>query len=271
MITEGVITVVPRPVAVVAVAEKGYLSVELVAKSEGGHSSMPPPQTNVGVIAAAVARLEADQMSTSLDGPAGAMIDWLAPEARFGARLVLANRWLLGALIRRAFTSAPSGNALVRTTTAPTVFEGSPKDNVLPARARAVVNFRIRPGDSIDGVLAHVRGVVADKRVEIQALKETISEPSRISSIDSPGWRLLEKTIRQRFPDAVVVPGLVVGATDSRHYQALGVDTYRFLPFRVNKADLARIHGQDERIKIDNLVDGVGFYAQLMSSEDALE
>ena len=75
-----------------------------------------------------------------------------------------ANRWLFGGLIFGQLATSPTTNAILRTTTAATIFEGGVKDNILPARARAIVNFRIKPGDTVDDVLAHVAKVVNDRR-----------------------------------------------------------------------------------------------------------
>src|SRR5207249_2113245 len=109
------------------------------------------------------------------------------PEMPFPYRLVFANRWLFGGLIARQLAAAPATNAALRTTTAATVIAGGIKDNVLPARARAVVNFRIKPGDSIAGVLRHVRSTVGNRQVQVRLLPGVDhSEPSRTSSVVSP-------------------------------------------------------------------------------------
>ena len=118
---------------------------------------------------------------------------------------MLSNLWLFGPLVTRALERTPVTNAWVRTTTAPTMFQSGVKENVLPSRARAVVNFRILQGDSVAAVLAHVRRVVADERVTVTRLEGTVSEPSPESSTTSAGYRLIERTARDLFPDAVPV------------------------------------------------------------------
>lgn len=147
----------PGRVATIGIAEKGFVSLELSAESEGGHSSMPPPHTAIGVLSAAITRLEAEQMPGNMDGVMRQMFEHLGPEMPFARRLVMANLWLFRPLVERQLARRPAANALLRTTTAATLIEGGVKDNILPARARAVVNFRIRPGDTIASVTDHVR------------------------------------------------------------------------------------------------------------------
>ena len=142
--------------------------------------------------------------------------------------------------------------------------EGGIKDNVLPSRARAVVNFRILPGDSVASVVAHVRRVVNDTAVHVRAMEGFSSEPSPVSRTDGEPYRVLERSIRQAAPDAVVAPYLVLGGTDARHYHALSEHVYRFLPVRMTSEDLDRIHGTDERISVRDYEAGIRFYRQLL-------
>lgn len=263
-ITERIFPGLERPLALVGISEKGYASVALTVESTGGHSSMPPRETAVGVLAAAIARLEQDPFPAHLGGPAAALFDAVGPSLPFGARMAFANRWLFGPLIVRQLAAAPTTDAMLRTTTAPTMFEGSPKDNVLPARARAVVNFRILPGDSVAGVLARVIAVVADPRVKAQLYTEMSSEPSPVSSVDAPGFVAIARAIREVSPRAIIAPSLVVGATDARHYAVITPNAYRFLPVVMTEADISRVHGTDERVSVENYGRAVRFMRRLL-------
>jgi carboxypeptidase PM20D1 len=167
-------------------------------------------------------------------------------------------------LVKRRLAADPQTNALIRTTAAPTMLEGSVKDNVLPARARAVVNFRLLPGDTVQGLLAHVRRVVADPRVEVRPFGPLTAEPSPISPTDGEAFAALHRTIAEIFPAAVVAPYLVVGATDARHFTGLTPNVYRFTPMWVSPADMARIHGTDERVAVGAYADAIRFYHQLI-------
>ncbi|HXY31093.1 MAG TPA: M20 family peptidase [Gemmatimonadaceae bacterium] len=258
---------VSRPVALVGVAEKGYASVDLTVRDAGGHSSMPPPHTAVGVLSSAIVRVEANQMPARIAGATAVMFDRVAREMSFGSRFVFANRWLFEPLIVRQLSASPSTNATIRTTTAATMFEGSVKDNVLPQRARAVVNFRILPGDSVAGVLAHVRDVVRDPRVTVALHSTSNEEPSPTSPTEGEPYQLLETAIAQRFPGTIIAPVLVTGATDARYYAALTPNVYRFLPLPLSPSDLSRIHGTNERVGVADYGRAVRFMTQLILDE----
>ena len=260
----GMVPGIQSPVASVGIAEKGYVSLELIATAEGGHASLPPRQTTVGILASAIQKVEAHPMSGHLDGPIGRMFEFLGPEMPLTHRLVLENLWLFGGLLERQLDTTPPTRALMRTTMAPTMFEGSIKENVLPARARAVVNVRVHPSDHIEDVIRHVEDTIADPRVTIQRLPGVVSEPSSESPVDSPAFTLLHRTIAEEFPDAIVAPGLVLGATDSRHYRELTPNIYRFMPIRITREDTIRIHGTNERLAVDEYAHAVAFYARLI-------
>jgi carboxypeptidase PM20D1 len=264
VLATGLIPGMAGRVALVGIAEKGYLTVELTVKAPGGHSSMPPDETAVGILAAGVARLEAHQMPRAIRGPTAAMFDYVGPELPFGTRLVVANRWLFGRLLANRFGATPYGNAMLRTTTAPTVFQAGVKENVLPSSARALVNFRILPGDSVGSVLAHVRQAVNDLRIDVGALQGSVADPSPVASVSAEPFQVLSRTIRQVDPGVIVTPWLVVAGTDSRHYAALTPNVLRFVGATIGKDDLRRIHGTDERIGVSDYVNVVRVYVQLL-------
>lgn len=266
-VTQGIIPGVKEPVASIGIAEKGYVSIELVAETEGGHSSRPPRETSIGLLSAAIERLERNQMPASLRGAPRRELETLAPSMSFGKRLVLSNLWLSAPLVVRSLEQDPTTNTMVRTTTAPTIFQAGVKENVLPSKARAVVNFRVLPGDSVEDVLDHVRKVVADDHIRVAKVERMVSEPSRESSTGSPAYHLLEKTIAELFPGALITPSLVVGATDSRHFGAIADDIYRFMPFRFVTADLKRVHGTDERLEIEQIGPAVEFFRRMLRGD----
>lgn len=263
-VLDGIVPGVDRPVAVVGLAEKGYVSVELVAHGAEGHASMPPKETAAVVLARALDRLAARPFPAKVDGPARKFFGVVGREMGLARRLAFANPWLTGPALRRALERHPGTNALLRTTVAPTMLSGSGKDNVLPAAARAVVNLRIHPRDSIDGALARLSETIADDRVEVREYGGFRSEPSPVSPDDGPAWEALTRSIRETFPDAIVAPSLVVVATDSRHYGRLTDRVYRFAPNRFGPDDLARIHGTDERLGVEDYGRMIEFYARLI-------
>ncbi len=264
-IVEGVVTDVPAPVAAIGIAEKGYVSVDLKAEVPGGHSSTPARDNALTVLARAVERLQAEPMPARIDGATEQFLAWVAPEMRFGPRVALANMWVTAPLVRTMLAISPTLGAAIRTTTAVTLFHAGVKDNVVPAVATATVNFRVLPGDTTDDVLAHVKRVTNDDRITFAPQAGSRTEPSRVSRVDVRGFELLAETVRQVFPGTVVAPSLVLGATDGRYYASVADDVYRFLPVRLRPEDITRIHGKDERIAIENLVQGVRFYRRFLA------
>jgi carboxypeptidase PM20D1 len=204
-------------------------------------------------------------MPGRIDGTTAIFFDHLGPELSFPLRAVLANRWLFGPLLQLALARNPATDAMLRTTTAATLVSGGVKENVLPIRARAVVNFRIHPADSVDDVVRHVRRVVDDERIELTVgLRSTPREPSPASPVDSEAFTEIARAAREVFPDSVAVPFLVLGGTDARHYVERTPRLYRFTPFEYGRDALERAHGTDERISIENLVSGVRFYRRIV-------
>jgi carboxypeptidase PM20D1 len=261
-ILEGIVPGVSAPVATVGVAEKGSVSLALVAEATGGHSSMPPSATAIGLLSRAITRLEADQFPASLRASRG-LFEAVGPEMAWPYRVLFANLWLFEPLLVRKLIAVPSTAAAVRTTIAPTIIQGGSKDNVLPGTARAVVNLRILPGETVRSTIDRVRRAVDDPRVTVSVIGEG-DDPSPVSRADTAPFLALAAAIRQIHPDVVVAPYLVLGATDARHYAPLTANVYRFLPVHLSSGDLKRVHGVDERIALGDYVNAVRVYAQVI-------
>lgn len=265
VITEGLFPGLEAPLATIGVAEKGIVTLEATVELADGHSSMPPPATAAGILAAALARIEADPSPTAIRPPVDAMLEAVAPELGFGRRLALANLWLTGPLVRRLLSRSDRTRALLHTTTAITVIQAGIKENVLPRRARALINFRIAPGDTIDGVLERTRALADDPRVELRIDPEAgVNEPSAVA--DHEGWAFaaIAGATRAVIGDAVVAPALVLGRTDSIQYADVVDQSYRFRPFLLSDEEIAAIHGSDERIRVDAFARGIRVSAEMI-------
>jgi len=262
-ILQGVVPGVAVPVATVGVAEKGSVTLALTAHGAGGHSSMPPRRTAIGALSQAIDRLERDQFPARLDGASLGLFDAVGPEMAWPYRVLFANLWLFRPAVLRALTSAPSTAAAVRTTIAPTTLQAGIKENVLAPTARALVNLRILPGETVASVAERVRRVVDDSTVTVSIVGRG-DEPSPVSPVDTAPYRALATAIRQVYPTAIAAPFLVVGATDARHYSSLTRNVYRFAPLPLTNADLDRLHGVDERIAIADYLRAVRWYAQVI-------
>jgi carboxypeptidase PM20D1 len=258
-------------VALVGASEKGFLSLQLRVKGAGGHSSTPPPHTAIGQLATAVTKLEASPFPLVLDGPTREMMVRLRGGMPYGQRLVLSNLWLFGPLVNKGVASKPAGAAMLRTTTAVTIIGGGVKTNVLPIDAKATVNLRIRPGESIASVTERVRQVIADSAVTIEAVGFK-TEPSAVSDPNGAGFKALERSLREVYPDPnlVVTPYLVVGGTDARIWSALSNQTFRFLAAPATADALTRAHGTNERVGMDGYITAVKFFERLIRNTDGM-
>ena len=265
-VTEGILPGVKQPLALIGLAEKGSVTLRLVATAPPGHSSTPPAAgaSAIGMLSAALARLDQQPMPGGIQGAAAEMFAAVAPELPFSQRLALSNLWLLRPVVERALDKGGATSAMLRTTTAMTVLNAGNKENVLPGRAEAIVNFRILPGDTVDSVTAHVKHVVADERIEIAPLGVAF-EPSKLSSAQSAPFKLIESAVRDVFPDSIVAPGLMLAASDARHFDGIAEQSFRFMPIRFTSEDLKRVHGTDERISVDQLAVMVRFYHRLLT------
>ncbi len=259
-----------RPVAAIGIAEKGYLTLELEARAEGGHSSMPPRHTAIGLLARAITRLESHPFPPRVGEIPVMTLDRLMPELPLYLRIALGNTRLASVLMKAASRWFAPLSAMVRTTTAATMIHGGTKDNVLPQEARATINLRLLPGETSESALSRVRKVIDDRRVSVK-ISGLAENPTRTSDLGRPGFRILERTITESFPEAVILPYLVVGMTDSRHYGRVSDSVFRFCPVRGGKEEQDLPHGTDERIKLDNFIEFIEFYVRLIENSSPPE
>lgn len=263
IITQDKVPGLSTPVALIGTSEKGYLSLKLSVEESGGHSSMPAPETSIDILTKAIVKLRQNPFDAGFSKSTQDFMTYIGPEMAFAQKIVFANQWLFKDMIVSIYEKSPGGNAMVRTTTAPTIIEAGVKDNVIPTLATATINFRILPGDTKETVMAHVQEVINDPRVHMEPFG-IATDPTSVTSIDSFGFRLVEKTIRQTFDKALVAPFLMIGATDSRHFGNVSTGIIKFSPMN----DPIGFHGINERISIESYREGIGFFEQLIRNID---
>lgn len=266
VIVENALPGLDPPLGMIGVAEKGYVTLNLLAKlKDGGHSSMPPKETAIGVLSKAIVKLQENPFPGKIDGATKGLLQHAGPEMNFPYNVLFANLWLTEGLLKNIFSGKPSSNALIRTTTAPTIIAGGVRANVLPTLASAKINFRILPGETIESVTKYVQNTIDDPRVTVEIDNGDFGQnPSPVSDESTFGFLVIQKSIREIFPGTVVAPALVIGATDSRHYQSVADQIYRFQPIQISLEDTKRFHGIDERISIENYKQAIRFYKQLI-------
>jgi carboxypeptidase PM20D1 len=247
------------PLALVGIGEKGYANVELTARGDGGHSSAPPPSTAIGKVASAVKAIEDRPMTARLDAQQG-FFSVLADLLPRSSAVPLKRLSLFAALVERRMSSQSTTNALIRTTAAVTMMRGGVKPNVLPQEAKALVNFRIMPGDSVADVVDHVRNLVGSDVAVSLSESSFSTDPPRLADPDSDEFAMVADTVRQSFGDVAVAPWILTGATDSRHFIPIADQVLRFVPLVVSGEDFKRFHGTGERIRRADADAVVRFY-----------
>ena len=264
-VIEGFLPDIDTPVGAIGISEKGYLSLKLTVSVVGGHSSTPPKETAIGILAKAIANLENNLMPARLE-VVEFLMGYLGSVLPFTQRMYFANTWLFGGVLKKQLAKSPILNATIRTTTAPTIIKAGMKDNILPAKAEAVVNFRILPGDDLRTVYEMVLARINDDRVKVTPLHGDTLEgasgwnPTPVADIESPYFLKLSRLIQQAYPEALVLPYLISGSTDARRYGSITENAFRFYPVKLTSVELKSIHGVNERITIDNCGRMVSFY-----------
>ena len=255
-----------QPLALVGVAEKGYVTLGLnIELEEGGHSSMPGKETAIGIMSRAINQLQEHPFPARIDGASAELFNHVGPEMSPLFKTLFSNMWLFKPLLIKQLGNITTSNAMIRTTTAPTIINGGFKENVLPTTVSAKINFRILPGETRASVKKRVEEIIHDDRIVVQQM-EGGSDPSPVSSTQSFGYRVIERSIKEIFPQSIVTPALVVAGTDSRHYTDVCDNILRFLPIHLEKADLTRIHGYNECIPTKGYKKAIRFYYQLIKN-----
>lgn len=248
-IAENLVPGLESPVAIINLAEKGFASFRLIVKTSGGHSSAPPRENTIGMLAQAIVDLENNQLPYKLVKPINYQLEYVGAELPFFKKMAFANPWLFKKSILETLNA--------HTSTAPTIISGGVKNNVIPTIAEATINFRILPGETIESVKQHITNTISNK-INVESVG-FLTNPSPVSSIDSENFKILEKTIRDMFPNSIVVPGLVGGGTDARYFYEISDDVYRFYPTRIGPNSMKRFHGIDEKISKDNYKEIIEF------------
>ncbi len=252
-----------KPVALLGTSEKGYMSLELVAEINGGHSSQPAKETSIDILARAIQRIRDSPFEPRFSESTQTFIDHIGPEQSFLRRMVFANQWLFRGIIFRIYEESPGGNAMIRTTGVPTIIEAGVKDNVIPTMAKATINFRLLPGDGSQEVVNRVKDLIGDDRIRIDVNQGFRAEASSVTPVDSEGYKIIEEVTLQTFGDVVVTPFMMIGGTDSRHFGEVSSSIIKFSPM----IDPIGYHGIDERVSLESYRLAIGFYRQLLSGQ----
>ena len=254
---------VDTPCALIGIAEKGMLNIELKFTGNGGHSSSPKPHTPVGRLSAACARIENNPFKYRLSTVSAAMFDTLARHSNFGYKLIFANLWIFGPVL--SLIGKLSGgelNALIRTTCAFTQMQGSKGINVIPANATMCANLRLIPGETKASAEEYLRKQIKDKDIQLTVLEGEEPSPTSLSSGDA--WDRVVAAVRGTWTNTIVSPYLMFACSDAKHWSRICNKVYRFSAMALTNEERGTIHGNNEKISLEAIRKSVEFYIRLM-------
>lgn len=261
-VMEGVIPGLKNNAAIIGVAEKGYATVEISVEIKGGHSAWPKKDNTTSVLTSALKKLDESQFESRIQEPIKGLFESSAPYMSWGYRLLFSNLWITAPLVKWVLNQGDKTAATVRTTHVTTIIHAGEKENVVPPKATAVINFRLLPGDSVNGIVEWVKTTINDDRVKVNLIGN-YNESSPVSPAEGLGFNEIRNSVQDVFPSAVVVPGLAIVGSDCKHYIQNCDRIYRFLPYKFNSVNLSGIHGKNEHVIKGDFENAVRFYTVL--------
>jgi carboxypeptidase PM20D1 len=260
LVTKEKVPGLTKPVALIATAEKGYMSLEFSVQKKGGHSSMPEQETAIDILMHALTAIHENPFPAHIDKATQGFIDYLGPEMKFPNNMAFANQWLFKSLIIKSLDKVPPTRAMIHTTGVTTILDAGVKDNVVPTIATATVNFRLLPGDSAKVVIQKVKEIIKDDRVEVKIKNALANEATSSFSADGLGFQKIHKIVKQTYDNIIVTPFLLIGGTDSRYFSKISDNIVKFSPVM----DPVGFHTYDEQVSLDSYQHSIWFFEQLI-------
>jgi acetylornithine deacetylase/succinyl-diaminopimelate desuccinylase-like protein len=257
----------------ISTADKSSISLVLTAKGTSTHSSMPRPDNAIFRLSKALARVADYDTAPSLIPSTRQFFSTLAatsdpPMSTYFNNLVEGSDPALVAQADREISKNTLLHAVMRNTIAPVLMSAGFRGNVIPGSAEATLNFRTIPGTSAEELIAEIRGVIQDPSIEVEAAGFPGLSPAdakalddrlrgmKPSSEDTDLYRALVHSANAVFPEAKVTPWLFQAGTDAFAWRSRGVPVYGIYPYPIDDEDLSRMHGNDERVKVESLDQG---------------
>ena len=249
--------------AMVGIAEKGHLNVRFSMEAAGGHASTPAKNQLLGQLSRALLKLEKQPFPCRFTKPVLELFNTVGRHSNFLYRMIFANLWCFKPVLNLVGKlSGGELGAMMRTTIALTMFEGSKAYNVMPPYSAFGANLRLMEGDTQENAVEQLKKSIQNKNIRVKIVDG--DEASICSDTDCPAWETVKTAIRQTWPEAVVSPYLMLACSDSRHYNRITDKVYRFSPMHLSKEERRMIHGNNERIPVETLYTTVKFYLRLL-------
>lgn len=268
-IVENAFPGLPSPCAMIGTAEKGFINMDLIVEGKAGHASAPPKHSAAGLAARLVCQIEKHRCKSEFTKPVKELFAVMGPNNKNCLlKFLFSNLFITKGLI--SFLSKIMGGelyALLHTSCAVTMLEGSKAYNVLPSQGKIGLNFRLLGSDSLQKAeerLLKLARKTLGKKVKISTKILQANNPSIVSDTKCPQWDCLCNVIKNTWPDILISPYLMMACSDSRHYCKITDKVYRFSGMFLSKEERAMIHGKNERIATSTLIKTVDFYVNLL-------
>jgi len=252
----------------VSVAEKSPCWIRLTARGQAGHGSVPRPDSAVTRLLRALGNIQNYTAPIRVVPAVQAYFSSLAEreDDDTAAHYRDLERALTDPDFQRTFMEQPYHNALVRNTIAPTVLSGSQKTNSVPAQATAELDCRLLPGEDAQQFIATLTKVVSDPQVELSVL---LNFPPVASAADTPLFRAISAVAKRHHPQALVLPTMLAGFTDSRYFREKGMVSYGFSGIALQAGENYGVHGPNERVPLASLGQATQILFEVLQELDA--
>lgn len=257
--------------AMVGLGEKGSANLRFIARSEGGHASTPGADTPLVRLGKFMAEVEKGklfdiQISPSLDR----MYQVLASGMEGPMGFVLGHPRLFKPILKKTIPSvSDAAAAMLRTTIAFTMAQGSEGANVLPQEAWVIGNMRYSHHQGAEASIAAVRELAKKYGIETEVLNAGF--PSPMTDHHSAGFQLVEQAVCHTFPNVIPCPYLMMAASDCRFMSRVSDCCLRFAPFKISQEQMKSVHALDENLDLDTLAPAVDFYKYLICNVDFIK
>ena len=264
MITDEPVSGVHKNFAMVGLGERGCTSIKFTAKGKGGHASTPDKNSPLVQLGKFMAEVDRSRIfKVELANAIKEMLRRFAPFVDGPISKVYGNPEKFDAVLKAVMPmSSPTAKALVQTTIAFTMAEGSNGLNVIPAEAYVIGNMRISHHQGFKSSLEAIGKVAKKYGLEMTVLEEP--NESKLSDFNSKAFKLIEDAVAACFDSVLTAPYIMTGCSDLRYLDFLGDNCFHFVPFVISKEQMESIHGQNECVDVATLAPAVDFYKMLM-------
>ena len=252
-----------RPLFMIATSEKGVCQIRLTSTGPPGHGSTPHGDNALEKLVQGLNRV------LSGDNPIivtpqiaeyfkrlGTEWDFLKPYLKDGKTATL-----IDALTGSGMINIPQMSAMLRNTISLNILKSGDKSNVIPSKAQAVLDIRLLPGTEPDVFIAEVKKRLADENIRIEPLKKSSASKS---PMDTDDFATIKNVHLTHYPNALTVASLLFGASDSRFFRSKGIPCYGVCPMLVSLEEFNRVHGIDERVSVDSMLEGIQVYTDIV-------